>query len=249
MDAARVIKGRVFNVSIVVPILLDLLPGGIPYGSSLLIEYDPDSSYYKILETMVHELLSAGHTVSFFDYTRFPDQLRQDLRSLGSDVDRLESEGRFHLYDGYSATLGIKSKEKLAFESLRVNDLSLFFLKLTKAEKPITRDIGFSDSGSVSLRYNDEKAFLDFYASRVIPRVRLHERISFSGFVTGVHSTSFYKTMEDLCEGVIDVKFDDSDGTPKTKLRIRTFKLGKFDGSWQLVRSDGPRARLDVRKT
>lgn len=231
-------------MSVRIPILADLIPEGVPYRTAFVIEYDPDSSYYQILESTVHDLLSAGRVVSFFDYTRFPDQVRQDLRALGSDIDALEAQGKFLLYDGYSATLGIKSKEKLAFESLKVADISLYFLKMTKDENPIRNDVGFSDSGTIGLRYNDEKAFLDWYATRVIPRVKLHDRISFSAFVSGVHSTPFYKSIEDMCDGVIDVKFDDSMETPRTKLRVRAFKVGQFNGSWRYVKFDGPHATL-----
>ncbi len=231
-------------MSVQIPILADLIPAGVPYRTAFVIEYDPDSSYYQILESTVHDLLSAGQVVSFFDYTRFPDQVRQDLRALGSDIDTLEAQGKFRLYDGYSATLGVKSKEKLAFESLKVADISLYFLKMTKDENPIRNDVGFSDSGTIGLRYNDEKAFLDWYATRVIPRVKLHDRISFSAFVSGVHSTPFYKSIEDMCDGVIDVKFDDSMETPRTKLRVRAFKVGQFNGSWRYVKFDGPHATL-----
>lgn len=232
-------------MSVRIPILADLIPTGVPYRTAFVIEYDPDSSYYQILESTVHDLLSAGQVVSFFDYTRFPDQVREDLRALGSDIDALEAQGKFHLYDGYSATLGTKSKEKLAFESLKVADMSLSLLKMTKDENPIKHDVGFSDNGSIGMRYNDEKAFLDFYATRVIPRIKLHDRISFSAFVCGVHSASFYKSMEDICDGVIDVKFDDSEGTPQTKLRVRALKVRQFNGSWRRLKFDGLHAALD----
>lgn len=231
-------------MSVRIPILADSMPAGVPYRTAFLIEYDADTSYYQILESTVHDLLSAGQVVSFFDYTRFPDQLRQDLRALGSNVDALEQQGKFHLYDGYSATLGVKSKEKLAFESLKLADVSLYFLKMTKDESPIRNDVGFSDNGTIGLRYNDEKAFADFYATRVIPRIKLHDRISFSAFVSGVHSPAFYRSMEDICDGVIDVKFDDSDGTPQTRLRVRAFKQGQFNGSWRRVKFDGLHATL-----
>lgn len=231
-------------MSVQIPILHGLIPEGVPYRTAIIIEYDPDSSYYQILESTVHDLLRAGQVVSFFDYTRFPDQVREDLRALGSDIDELEARGMFHLYDGYSATLGIKSKEKLALESLKVADISLYFLKMTKDENPIRNDVGFSDSGTVGLRYNDERAFLDWYATRVIPRVKLHDRISFSAFVTGVHSEAFYKSIEDMCDGVVDVRFDDSAGLPRTKLRVRAFKVGRFNGSWRHVKFDGPHATL-----
>lgn len=231
-------------MSVQIPILVDLIPAGVPYRTAFVIEYDPDSSYYQILESIVHDLLSAGQVVSFFDYTRFPDQVRQDLRALGSDIDTLEAQGKFRLYDGYSATLGVKSKEKLAFESLKVADISLYFLKMTKDENPIRNDVGFSDSGTIGLRYNEEKAFLDWYATRVIPRVKLHDRISFSAFVSEVHSAPFYKSIEDMCDGVIDVKFDDSEGTPRTRLRVRAFKAGQFNGSWRYVKFDGLHAIL-----
>ena len=231
-------------MSVNIPLLAALLPEGVPYGNSFIIEFDPDSSYYQILESTVHDLLSAGHVVSFFDYTRFPDQVRRELTALGSDIEQLKSDGRFHLYDGYSATLGMKSKEPLYFESLKVADLSLHFLKMTKDDNPIKNDIGFSDNGSIGLRYNEERAFIDFYATRVIPRVKLHERINFSAFVTGVHSAHFYRSMEDLADGILDIKLDDSGEKPYTKLRVRVFKRGRFDPSWRRVKFEGLHASL-----
>lgn len=231
-------------MSVRIPILADQIPGGVPYRTAFIIEYDPDSSYYQILESTVHDLLSAGQVVSFFDYTRFTDQVRQDLKALGSDIDSLEAKGSFHLYDGYSTTLGMKSTEKLSFESLKVADMSLYFLRMTKDENPIRNDVGFSDNGTIALRYNDEKSFVEWYATRVIPRIKLHARISFSAFVNGVHSASFYKSMEDLCDGVIDVKFDDLAGRSQTKLRVRAFKAGRFNGSWRRVEFDGLHATL-----
>ncbi len=235
-------------MSVKIPLLADLIPEGIPYGSTFVIEFDPDSNYYRVLESAVHECLSAGHVVTFFDYTRFPDHLRRSLKALGSDVETLESKGRFYLHDGYSITLGTKSKEPFFFTSLKVSDVSLHFLKLTK-ENPIRNDVGFADNGSIVLRYNDEKSFVEVYATRVIPRAKMHDRISIAGFVNGVHSGYFYRSMEDLVDGIIDVRFDDSGSAPYTKLRVRSFKLGEFDGSWQRVKFEGPQAKLGKEMT
>ncbi len=138
----------------------------------------------------------------------------------------------------------MKSKEPLRFEPLKVGELSLQFLKMTREEKPIQPDIGFSDNGSIVLRYNDEKAFVEWYATRVIPRIKIHERISFSAFVAGVHSVSFYRSTEDLVDGVIDVKLDETGKASFTKLRIRSFKKAPFSGYWRRVKFDGLHARL-----
>ncbi len=231
-----------------IPLLAGLIPDGIPYGTSFLIEYDADSDYYRILESVVHECLRAGHVVSLFDYTRFPNEVRRDLKALGSDIGALEASSSFHLYDGYSSTLGLKSKEPLRFESLKIADLSLEFLKMTKQEKAIKRDIGFSDNGSVVLRYNEEKAFVEWYATRVIPRIKIHERISFSAFVAGIHSNYFYKSMEDLIDGVIDIGSVSSASETYTKIRMRSFKKGRFESSWRRVRFEGPHAALTPEK-
>ncbi len=61
-----------------VPLFGDLISKGIPYGTSFMIEFEPDSSYYRILGSVVHYCLSAGYVVSFFDYTRFPEEIRRD---------------------------------------------------------------------------------------------------------------------------------------------------------------------------
>lgn len=236
------------TTSVQIPLLAELIEGGVPYGTSFLIEYDADSMYYQILESVVHGLVSAGYLVSFFDYTRFPDEIRRDLRAMGSAIEALEASGNFHLYDGYSTTLGLKSKEPFRFDSLKVSDLSLEFLKMTKDEKAIKRDIGFSDNGSVVLRYNEEKAFVAWYATRVIPRIKIHERISFSAFVSGIHSSYFYKSMEDLVDGVIDIGLETAASETYTKIRMRSFKKGRFESSWRRVRFEGPHAALAPEK-
>ncbi len=231
-------------MAVKIALFQELIPDGIPYATSFIIEFDADSGYYQILESVVHDCLHAGYQVSFFDYTRFPDEVRRDLTALGSDIENLEARGLFHLYDGYSATLGVKSKEPLFFESLKVADLSLHFLKMTKDPNPVKRDIGFSDNGSVALRYNEEKPFIEQYATRVIPRIKIHERISFSAFIAGIHSPHFYKSMEDLVDGIIDIKLDESASSNYTKLRARAFKKGEFNSSWRRVKFEGGHATL-----
>ncbi len=165
-------------------------------------------------------------------YAQPPDSVRTQLRRLGLNTEDLEASGKLVIIDGYTITLGQKSKEKRAFDSMKVADLSIVFLKGVMKAEPRPDLLRIVDNGSILARYNDEKAFVEFVATRALPSASLMKSTMIGGFVRGLHSDWVYKNLEAAMDGVIDFKLEESGEETRNLIRIRSMRNVGFDSRW-----------------
>jgi len=127
-----------------IPLIEDLTKGPIPPGSQILVEFDPASQWYNASLTIAAGWLRTEGSVSYITQSQPPDEVRSRLRPLGIVVKELERQDRLWVTDLYSASIGRKSKEKYAPESLKVADMSLWIARDAMDDVPtrISRDIG-----------------------------------------------------------------------------------------------------------
>src|SRR3972149_2045862 len=95
-----------------IPLIEDLTTGPIPAGSNLLVEFDPASQWYNASLSMAAGWLEEGGRVSYNTHGQAPADIRARLSRLRLDVPKLEEDGKLIIFDGYTMTLGQKSKEK-----------------------------------------------------------------------------------------------------------------------------------------
>ena len=88
-----------------IPLLTQLIPGGIKPGTSFLVEYDPESQWLAVATTVAARFLQANGHVFYAAYVRYPEDVKHDLAALGADVPTAEKTGRLLVDDWYSATL------------------------------------------------------------------------------------------------------------------------------------------------
>lgn len=197
------------------PILTDLIPDGIKPGTLFVVEFDPDSQWLAVAATITAGYLRAGGRVAYHAENRPPETVKENLLALGVDVSAAAREGRFVLYDWYSAMLTggrLEGGGSSVFEpieggyrarSLKVADLSVQWLKDMK-RGPESRDVVetwppgalvVAESESQMLRFNEEKPYLEWIISRVFTNERRAKRINLAGVFRGVHTESFYKQL------------------------------------------------------
>jgi hypothetical protein len=58
-------------------------------------------------------------------------------------------------------------------------------------------------------RYNDEKSWVEYQLTRVLPTVSMTKATNIRGITVGVHSESAYKQLEATADGVIDLKVEE----------------------------------------
>ncbi len=215
-----------------VPLVEDMLQGALPSGSSLLVEYDSASQWYAASLTIAAGWLRTGGKISYHAAAQLPEKIRSQLSRLGVDVQNLETTAEFELWDWYSCTLGRKSKEKLAMDSLKIADLSIWWAKHRMGGPPTQDTLRIVDDLSCLSRFNDEKTWVEFMVARVVPSASLMKSTRIIGVIRGIHSDWAYKTLEAAHDGIIDIKLEETGEEARDLMRIRTMRTVPFDRRW-----------------
>jgi KaiC/GvpD/RAD55 family RecA-like ATPase len=230
-----------------------LVPGGIKLGTIFAVEYDPESQWFAIATTIAADVLKNGGSIACFAVARSPEDVENDLSSLGVDVESAFKGGRLQINDHYTASLsggriepfhpGVVSEDSVKgtkWLSFKVQDLSVEFLKDSRATRMFratwpSGTLNVMDSYSDLLRFNDEKSSADYLTGRLYPTVRQKKRILLLPFVRGIHTDWFYKRVESISDGVIDVQLREHEEETKSFLRIRSLKGQPHDSRWHEI--------------
>jgi KaiC/GvpD/RAD55 family RecA-like ATPase len=232
-----------------IPFIDDLLKTPLIPGTSVLVEYDPTAAWYQTSLNIAAGWLKGGGVVTYGVTSQPPDNVRSQLGNLGVDVKKLESEEKLRVFDWYTATLGRKSSEKYAFYSLKAADLSLLFSKYLMADKttvtptdvqllpsPSPDWLRILDDLSSLARFNEEKSWVEFVRTRLIPIGSLWQSTGIAGIIKGVHSDWVYKSLEAASDGVVDVKLDETSDETRSMMRVRSMRNTGFDSRWHPLR-------------
>jgi len=95
-----------------VPIVRGLIPEGIEYGATVLIEFKPDSIWYETSLTIAAQALRDGLKTMYHVFQQSPTVVRDSLSRLGLDVVKLEREGLLVIRDSYTAQTGLEQPER-----------------------------------------------------------------------------------------------------------------------------------------
>ncbi len=220
-----------------IPLIEDLTSGSLPIGSNLTVEYDSASQWYNASLTMTAGCLDSGGKVWYTCLAQPPGYIRSQLKRLGVNTEELEKNERFRITDWYTATLGQKSQERHATDSLKIADLSILVGKWLK-ELPGPDWLRFSDDISVLARFNDEKFWVEFVLARLNPYSRLWGSTAVRGIIKGVHSEAVYRQLEAAADGIIDFKLEETeDGKTRDLMRIRSMRNMDFERGWHQLKT------------
>ena len=228
-----------------ISLIEDLLKAPLQPGKSILVEYDPTAAWYQASISMAAEWLREGGIVTYGVTSQPPENIRSQLKQLDVDVAGLEAQDKLRVFDWYTATLGRKSNEKYAFYSLKAADLSVLHSKYMMASEddvelvrpsPSPEWLRILDDASCLARFNEERSWVEFVRTRLIPIASLWTSTGIGGVIKGVHSEWVYKNLEAAVDGVIDIKLDEASQEARSMMRIRSMRNVGFDAHWYPLR-------------
>ena len=206
--------------------------GPVPSGSQIIVEFDPASQWINASLTIAAGWVKDGGSVSYVANSQSPDDIRSQLRRLGLAVEELERTDRLWITDLYSASIGQKSKERFAVESLKVADLSIYIGREAMGDSPAPEFLVIADNNSILDRFNAEKNWVEMYLTRPIPMGKTRQITQLIAFMGGIHSTWAYKQLEAAVDGIVDFKVEDVNGERRTFIGIRNMRNVSFDSRW-----------------
>ena len=218
------------------PLIEDLTKGPVPPGSNILVEFNPASQWLNASVTVAAGWLRTGGGVSYVAFSRPPDDVRSQLRELGLDIEELERTDRLWITDAYSASMGQKSKERFAVESLKAADLSIWIGREAMADSPAPEFLTIADNISVLDRFNAERNWVEMYLTRPIPMSKVRQITTLNGIIEGIHSDWTYKQLEAAVDGIIDFKLDESGEETRSMMRIRNIQNASCDRRWHQLK-------------
>jgi len=167
-------------------------------------------------------------------HTRPPEKIREQFKRLGLEAEVLESNGKLRIWDWYTASLGQKSKEKHAVDSLKIADLSLMMAAMRDEwrSSPEPDFLRIWDTDSYLARFNDERTWVELELTRFVPSSSIMQSTGIGGVIRGVHSDWVYKHLEGAYDGVIDFRLDDEGEETKNMVRVRSMRNVGFDSRW-----------------
>jgi len=219
-----------------IPLIEELTTGPVPAGSMLLVEFTAASQWYNAALTIAAGFLKQGGKVSYNALAQSPDDVRAGLTRLGLNCEECEKEDRLRIWDFYTATLGKKSNEKYAYDSMKVMDLSLRTAKEDMLEAPQPEWLRVVENTSAWYRFNDEKAMLEVELTRFIPSFKLRKSTAIRAIMKDVHSVWVYQQLEGAHDGIIDFKLDETSDPAQNLIRIRSLRNVGSDGRWHKVK-------------
>jgi len=222
------------------PILRELVPEGLLYGGTYLIEFEPHSLWFETSFTLANYALGQGIKTQYHTFMRSLDEIRNSLRKLGLDVSRLEQEKTLFFLDSYTVTTGLALAEHPETPTNRSVNLSEWGESIVKefkegATKAIEH-LHIDDDLSVLLQYNDERVFIEWWRTKLIPAARANNSVGLHPVVTGVASEAFYKQVESSSDGIIDFRSREESGRVEQYMRVRMMRNTTCDSSWRRLR-------------
>jgi KaiC/GvpD/RAD55 family RecA-like ATPase len=226
------------------PILQQLAPGGFNYGKILLVEFEPQSRWYEASFTIAADALKRNIRTEYHTYTHIPDEIRQSLARYGLNVKALEEKKLLRILDSYTVQTGLgtpgkpsSKAQKVVTESIKVSDWSIVDAQTMKT--PSEEDTGWlhvDDNVSALGNYNDEKAILNYWRTRMIPAARRLQTAFLNALLTQTHSDSFYQQFEALCDGILDFRSRESGNRLVHEARVRVIRGKAYDSRWRQLK-------------
>jgi KaiC/GvpD/RAD55 family RecA-like ATPase len=234
------------------PLLNGILPGGIDYGTVLLVEFEPQSCWYDLSLTLGVEALRAAVKTDLHLFQRKPEQVKGMLTRSGLDVPALQQNDLLRILDSYTVQVGIGTPEPpkgdaFLTESVRIANWS------DASKHQIIAGIPASEKGrfhldeniSVLARYNKEEEIVDYWRTRAIPRHKERQSIFVNAIALGATTEWFQRQFEAMADGVLDCRSREDGGQVVQEIRVRNLRGRSPDSRWHRVKMEQSMVHLD----
>lgn len=193
---------KINRISTGIPKLDEMLEGGFPENSSILLNGTPGVGKSILCQQFIEEGIRRGDCCIFLTFDVRPETICTSMSRFG-----WETKGKIIFFDCFSYRIGAQSSSRYAITGLSdINQLSMIF-------EDIMNDVGKGrkrivvDSLSTLLLYSDAeltmKFLKDFIAGAISQKAAVLMTIE-----EGIHDEKTFAILNYMVDGLIELKFD-----------------------------------------
>jgi|GEM_PF-356996 len=225
----------------------DLLLGGIPFGSNVLIYGPPFTGKEVLVSVFIAEGLKKGVPAVWILTEKSPKEIREEMTFVVSGYEEYEKLGLVHYVDAYSRSMGDDSQDPYTdyiesptdYESIQkaVETVTTQFKKKHKYYRVAFRSI------STLIAYLDPATVFRFL-SPVVGRRKRDGAVGMFTIEKGVHGEQEIQMIGSLMDGMIEFKIENlntflsvrgiCDVQSRAYIRYSSTKVGVTIGSFSL---------------
>ncbi|MCL6090390.1 MAG: RAD55 family ATPase [Candidatus Thermoplasmatota archaeon] len=220
----------------------DLLSGGFPEPSNILLNGPPYCSKYSVANNFISSSILDGYPVIVVSLDRDVTRIKQDLFGISDSVEKYENSGMLKFVDAYSKVIQSESTDKNATVVEGVTNTSNFLRTVdsisasTKANSGPYRMVVFSLTGWIT--QTEEKTFSKAF-QHFSQRRRIEGAVTLYTIEDGIFQRSLYENVNYFMDGSIEFRSEIS----TEYLRVRGLKDTR-SRDWVEVFSDGDKIDL-----
>ncbi len=230
---------------ITLPVLGELVPGGLEYGRTYLVEFESQSLWYETSLTITSHAVRNGMKAEYHAFLHPPSEVREALQRMGIDVRNLEEGGFLRILDTYSVTTGLSTPEKPRHGPDPYQSRSVSMMNWSaEIERQIRegfpedhkRWLHIDDAASILNQYDEEKNVLETWRTRWIPYTRARDLVDIPSVLAETSSPAFYREFESFSDAIFEFRSHEEGGRIENYVRLRVLRGRACDTSWRRLK-------------
>ena len=203
----------------------------IPDTYSVMIVGDAGSGKSVLCQQLVSTYLKQGKPCIYVSYDCFPNEIRENMKSLGLDTSKYEQDETFLFVDCYSSTAGVTSEEKHNVE--KPFELSELGIAMSIAMKDLRQKPNriFLDSTVPLLTRLDAAKVAEFLQDR-IAKIKGEKGVFFFTIGEGIVEPGFKRRLEEIVDCIIELEVDEKKVETDRRMRVKKLRGRKFHHEW-----------------
>ncbi len=166
----------------------DAFYGGIPVPSLVLLLGDVGTGKSVLCQQFIYKQAELGIRSVYFCIDHQPEDIKENMESLGWNIKKYESRGILKFVNIFSA-------EEYTFEGLK---------DIVEKEIKICKRFVFDSISSIAFVYGERRAY--DLLQKMKKAARLNSAVGIINAVRGMHSRSFEVAIQQLCCNVISLR-------------------------------------------